>query len=71
MLKKVDDWTYIRLGLLWILLATVAKCYQHIDELQKKREIKDAEKVDIDMINEFAPKIVEGVEKLKKWSESI
>ena len=34
-------------------------------------EIKDAEKVDIDMINEFAPKIVEGVDKLKKWSESI
>ena len=34
-------------------------------------EIKDSEKVDIDMINEFAPKIVEGVDKLKKWSESI
>ena len=34
-------------------------------------EIKDAEKVDIDMINEFAPKIIEGVDKLKKWSESI
>ena len=24
-----------------------------------------------DMIKKFAPKIVEGVEKLKKWSESI
>ena len=33
--------------------------------------IKDNEKIDIDKINEFAPKIVEGVNKLKKWSESI
>ena len=33
--------------------------------------IKDNEKIDIDKINEFAPKIVEGVKKLKKWSESI
>ena len=33
--------------------------------------IKDGEKIDIDIINEFAPKIVEGVDKLKKWSESI
>ena len=47
MLKKVDDWTYIRLGLLWILLATAAKCYQHLDEVQKKREIKDAENLEL------------------------
>ena len=33
--------------------------------------IKDNEKIDIDKINEFAPKIVDGVNKLKKWSESI
>ncbi len=33
--------------------------------------IKDNEKIDIDIINEFAPKIVDGVNKLKKWSESI
>jgi aspartate aminotransferase len=33
--------------------------------------IKDSEKIDIDKIKEFAPKIVEGVDKLKKWSESI
>ena len=33
--------------------------------------IEDGKKIDIDQINEFAPKIVEGVEKLKKWSESI
>jgi len=34
-------------------------------------EIKDNEKIGIDKINEFAPKIVEGVDNLKKWSESI
>ena len=33
--------------------------------------IKDNEKIDNDKINEFAPKVVEGVDKLKKWSESI
>jgi aspartate aminotransferase len=33
--------------------------------------IKDNEKIDYDKINEFAPKVVEGVDKLKKWSESI
>ncbi len=33
--------------------------------------IEDNKKIDIDEINEFAPKIVEGVDKLKKWSESI
>ena len=33
--------------------------------------INDSEKIDIDKINEFAPKIVDGVNKLKKWSESI
>ncbi|MBT4415282.1 MAG: aminotransferase class I/II-fold pyridoxal phosphate-dependent enzyme [Flavobacteriaceae bacterium] len=29
------------------------------------------QKIDNDIINEFAPKITEGVDKLKKWSESI
>ena len=29
------------------------------------------QKIDDDLINEFAPKIIEGVDKLKKWSESI
>ena len=33
--------------------------------------IKDNEEIDYDKINEFAPKVVEGVDKLKKWSESI
>ena len=33
--------------------------------------IKDDEKINIDKINEFAPKIVDGVNKLKNWSESI
>jgi len=29
------------------------------------------QKIDNNLINEFAPKIIEGVNKLKKWSESI
>ena len=32
---------------------------------------KDEKKIDNDLILKFAPKIVEGVNKLKKWSESI
>jgi len=32
---------------------------------------KDKKKIDNDLILKFAPKIVEGVNKLKKWSESI
>jgi aspartate aminotransferase len=34
-------------------------------------EIEDDTKIDDTLIDEFAPKIVEGVDKLKKWSESI
>ena len=34
-------------------------------------EIEDDTKIDDTLINELAPKIVEGVDKLKKWSESI
>ena len=29
------------------------------------------QKIDNDLLNDFATKIVEGVDKLKKWSESI
>ena len=34
-------------------------------------KIDMSQKIDNDLINDFAPKIVEGVNKLKKWSESI
>ena len=34
-------------------------------------KIENNQKIDNDKINEFAPKIVEGIDKLKKWSESI
>ena len=34
-------------------------------------KINDNQKIDNDLINEFAPKIIEGADKLKKWSESI
>ena len=33
--------------------------------------IKDNEEIDYDKISKLAPKVVEGVNKLKKWSESI
>ena len=33
--------------------------------------IKDGKKIDNDLILKLAPKVVEGVYKLKKWSESI
>ena len=34
-------------------------------------KIEDNQKIDNDHIAKFAPKVVEGVDKLKKWSESI
>ena len=34
-------------------------------------ETKNTKKIDNDLIFNFAPKIAEGVEKLKKWSESV
>ena len=33
--------------------------------------IEDGKKIDNDLILKLAPKVVEGVNKLKKWSESI
>ena len=34
-------------------------------------QIKDTKKIENELILKFAPKIVEGVDKLKKWSDSI
>ncbi|MDA9657836.1 aminotransferase class I/II-fold pyridoxal phosphate-dependent enzyme, partial [bacterium] len=34
-------------------------------------KIQDNQKIDDDHIVNFAPKIIEGVDKLKKWSESL
>ena len=34
-------------------------------------KISENQKIDDDMINKFAPKVVEGVNKLKKWSETL
>ena len=34
-------------------------------------QIKVGKIIDDNTINEFAPKIIEGVDRLKKWSESI
>ena len=33
--------------------------------------VKNEKKINNDLILKFAPKVVEGVDKLKKWSESI
>jgi aspartate aminotransferase len=35
------------------------------------KNIQDEKKIDNDFILKFAPKVAEGVAKLKKWSESI
>ena len=35
------------------------------------KNIKDDKKIDNNLILKFAPKIVEGINKLKKWSASI
>ena len=45
--------------------------FTDFDGQEFMEQIEDNQKVDNVMINKFAPKIVEGVNKLKKWSESI
>ncbi|MDB2652172.1 aminotransferase class I/II-fold pyridoxal phosphate-dependent enzyme [Candidatus Pelagibacter bacterium] len=45
--------------------------FTDFDGQQFMNKIEDNQKIDNDEINKFAPKIVEGVDKLKKWSESI
>ena len=45
--------------------------FTDFDGQEFMNEIKDNQKIDKDHIAKFAPKIIEGVDKLKKWSESI
>ncbi|MDC0250331.1 aminotransferase class I/II-fold pyridoxal phosphate-dependent enzyme [Candidatus Pelagibacter sp.] len=45
--------------------------FTDFDGQEFMNKIENNQKIDNDKINEFAPKIVEGVNKLKKWSESI
>jgi aspartate aminotransferase len=45
--------------------------FTDFDGQEFMNKIADNQKIDNDEINKFAPKIVEGVDKLKKWSESI
>jgi len=52
-----------------IMLARLS--FTDFDGQEFMKQIEDNQKVDDVMINKFAPKIVEGVDKLKKWSESI
>ncbi|MDB2591322.1 aminotransferase class I/II-fold pyridoxal phosphate-dependent enzyme [Candidatus Pelagibacter bacterium] len=45
--------------------------FTDFDGQEFMNKIEDNQKIDNDEINKFAPKIVEGVDKLKKWSELI
>ena len=45
--------------------------FTDFDGQEFMKEIDDDKLIDEIIINKFAPKIVEGVDKLKKWSESI
>jgi aspartate aminotransferase len=45
--------------------------FTDFDGQEFMNKIEDNQNIDNDEINIFAPKIVEGVDKLKKWSESI
>ena len=45
--------------------------FTDFDGQEFMNNIKNEKKIDNDLILKFAPKIVEGVNKLKKWSESI
>ena len=52
-----------------IMLARLS--FTDFDGQEFMSKIEDNQNIDNDEINKFAPKIVEGVDKLKKWSESI
>ena len=45
--------------------------FTDFDGKEFMNKIEDNQKIDDDHITNFAPKIIEGVDKLKKWSESI
>ena len=45
--------------------------FTDFDGQEFMNKIEDNQKIDNNKIGEFAPKIVQGVDKLKKWSESI
>jgi aspartate aminotransferase len=46
-------------------------CFTDFNGQEFMNNIKEGKKIDNDLILKFAPKIAEGVDKLKKWSESI
>jgi aspartate aminotransferase len=45
--------------------------FTDFDGQEFMKKVEDNQKIDKDHIVNFAPKIIEGVDKLKKWSESI
>ena len=45
--------------------------FTDFDGQEFMNNIDEIQKIDEKLINNFAPKVVEGVDKLKKWSESL
>ena len=45
--------------------------FTHFDGQKFMNNAQNTKNIDNDLISKFAPNIVEGIEKLKKWSESI
>ena len=45
--------------------------FTDFDGQEFMNKIDNNQKIDNNHIEKFAPKIIEGVDKLKKWSESI
>ena len=45
--------------------------FTDFDGQEFMEQLEDNQKIDDVMINKYAPKIVEGTNKLKKWSESL
>ena len=48
-----------------VFVKNISKCFR------QNKNIKGEKKIDNNLIIKLAPKIVEGINKLKKWSESI
>ena len=45
--------------------------FTDFDGQEFMKNIDETKKIDENLINKFAPKVVEGVNKLKNWSENL
>ena len=72
MLNKAVDLTIFGIAISFLLLTILIFFIAIIKYFDKKLNNSKGEKqTDNDLISKFAPKIVKGTNKLKKWSESI